>query len=131
MNTFESKVTIAAPANKVYDFLSDFNNHQQLMPENISNWASTFNTASFTIQNMGSISLKIDNRTENKAIVIIPDGKAPFDMELKWELFENEEHTAVTFTISAELNMMLKMVASGPLQKLADHQTLVLLSLIK
>ena len=131
MNTFESKVTIQAPADKVYNFLSDFNNHQQLMPENISNWTSTFNTASFTIQNMGSISLKINSRTENKSIVIIPDGKAPFDMELKWELFENEEHTAITFTISAELNMMLKMVASGPLQKLADHQTLVLLSLIK
>ncbi|WP_259067808.1 SRPBCC family protein [Mucilaginibacter sp. X4EP1] len=131
MNTFESKVTIQFPADKVYNFLSDFNNHQQLMPENIQNWASTFNTANFTIQNMGSISLKVGSRTENSEITIIPDGKTPFDMELKWELFENGQETSVTFTISAELNMMLKMVASGPLQKLADHQTLALIPAIK
>jgi len=131
MNTFESKVTIQAPADKVYNFLSDFNNHQQLMPENIQNWTSTFNTAAFAIQNMGSISLKIGSRTENSEITIVPDGKAPFEMELKWELFENGQETSVTFTISAELNMMLKMVASGPLQKLADHQTLALIPAIK
>ncbi len=131
MNTFESKVTIQAPANKIYNFLSDFNNHQQLMPENILNWTSTFNTAAFAIQNMGSISLKIGSRTENIEITIVPDGKAPFEMELKWELLANGQETLVTFTISAELNMMLKMVASGPLQKLADHQTLALIPAIK
>lgn len=131
MNTFESKVTIQFPADKVYNFLSDFNNHQQLMPENIQNWTSTFNTAAFTIQNMGGISLKIESRIENSQIIIVPDGKTPFEMELKWELVENGQETAVTFTISAELNMMLKMVASGPLQKLADHQTLALIPAIK
>ncbi|TWI96802.1 carbon monoxide dehydrogenase subunit G [Mucilaginibacter frigoritolerans] len=131
MTTFESKATINLPANTIYNFLSDFNNHQQLMPENIQNWTSTFNTAAFAIQNMGSISLKINSRTENSQIVIIPDQKPPFDMELKWELATNGADTLVTFTISAELNMMLKMLASGPLQKLADHETTALVSVIK
>jgi carbon monoxide dehydrogenase subunit G len=131
MTTFESKVTINLPASTIYNFLSDFNNHQQLMPENIQNWTSTFNTAAFAIQNMGSISLKINSRTENSKIIIIPDQKPPFDMELKWELTENGESTLVTYTISAELNMMLKMLASGPLQKLADHETSTLISAVK
>jgi carbon monoxide dehydrogenase subunit G len=131
MTTFESKITINLPANTIYNFLSDFNNHQQLMPDNIQNWTSTFNTAAFAIQNMGSISLKIDSRIENSKIVIIPDQKPPFDMELRWELTENGESTLVTYTISAELNMMLKMLASGPLQKLADHETSALISAIK
>jgi carbon monoxide dehydrogenase subunit G len=131
MTTFESKVTINLPASTVYNFLSDFNNHQQLMPENIQNWTSTFNTAAFSIQNMGSISLKIDSRTENSQIIIIPDQKPPFEMELKWVLTAHGEDTMVTYTISAELNMMLKMLASGPLQKLADHETSALVSAIK
>jgi len=131
MTTLESKVTINLPANTVYNFLSDFNNHQQLMPENIQNWTSTFNTAAFSIQNMGSISLKIDSRTENSQIIITPDQKPPFEMELKWVLTAHGEDTMVTYTISAELNMMLKMLASGPLQKLADHETSALVSAIK
>ena len=131
MTTFESKVTLNLPASKIYNFLSDFNNHQQLMPDNIQNWTSTIDTAAFAIQNMGSISLKIGERSENSKIVIIPDQKPPFDMELKWELIENGQATLVTFTISAELNMMLKMLDSGPLQKLADHETSALVSAIK
>ena len=50
-------------------------------------------------------------------------------MELKWTLLPKDESTAVTFTISADLNMMLKMVASGPLQKLTDHETQTLSTL--
>ena len=41
MTTFESKASINKPANEVYQFLADMNNHQQLMPENIQDWTST------------------------------------------------------------------------------------------
>ena len=53
MTTFESKITIHRPVSDVYNFLADLNNHQQLMPENIYNWNSTRDTASFTIQKYG------------------------------------------------------------------------------
>jgi hypothetical protein len=123
MTVFKSKITINRPSHDVYSFLADMNNHKALMPENILDWSSTFNTASFNVQNMAKLSLKVEKRNEDKGILIIPAEKPPFDLELKWELSPVGNYTDVVFTISADLNMMLKMMASGPLQKLADHQT--------
>ncbi len=124
MTIIKSSVTVDKPVNEVYAFLADLNNHQQLMPENIYNWSSTKDEAKFTIQNMAKLALKVSNRTENQEIQIIPSEEAPFPVELKWVLSDNGNNTTeATHIITAELNMMMKMLASGPLQKLADHQT--------
>ena len=123
MTTFESKVTISKPVNEVYQFLEDMNNHQQLMPDNILDWTSSTDEARFNIQNMAKLALRIDDRIENAEIKIIPFEKPPFDLELNWHLTDAGTHTEVVFTIAADLNMMMKMLASGPLQKLADHET--------
>lgn len=124
MTIIESTVELDLPIDKVYNFLEDLNNHQQLMPENIYNWSSTADEASFTIQNMAKLAIKISNRVPNSEIVAIPTEKAPFDVELKWTVAPNANGgTTAKHIISADLNMMMKMLASGPLQKLADHQT--------
>jgi carbon monoxide dehydrogenase subunit G len=123
MTNFESKVTINKPVADVYRFLADLNNHQQLMPENIYNWSSTADEARFTIQNMAKLALKVNNRVENKEIQIIPAEEAPFALELKWTLTDNGSSTTATYQIEADLNMMMKMLVSGPLQKLADSET--------
>jgi carbon monoxide dehydrogenase subunit G len=130
MTTFESKININRPVNEVYQFLTDLNNHQQLMPENIVNWTSTTDEARFAIENMGKLALKIDGRLENEEINIIPSEKPPFDLQLNWKLADAGTHTEVLFTISAELNMMMKMLASGPLQKLADHEAQSLVEIL-
>jgi len=100
------------------------------MPDNILDWQSTTDTASFNVQNMAKLSLKIANRTENSEIKIVPAEKPPFDLELRWELTPVNNNTQASFTISANLNMMMKMLASGPLQKLADHETQTLTSIL-
>ena len=131
MTTFQSKATINRPINEVYTFLADMNNHQQLMPDSISEWSSTVDEASFNIQNMVKLSLKVDSRTPDKLISIIPAAKPPFDMNLSWALSGDENETMVTYTISADLNMMMKMMASGPLQKLTDHETYTLAKVLR
>lgn len=123
MTLFESKVIINKPIDEVYQFLADMNNHQQLMPENIHDWSSTIDEASFNIQNMATLAIKIENRIGNSEIKITPFEKPPFELELKWVLNLADSGTDVAFSITADLNMMMKMLASGPLQKLADHET--------
>ena len=124
MTNFQSTVTVNKPLTEVYTFLSDLNNHQKLMPENIYNWSSTTDEARFTIQNMAKLALKVSSRTENEEIVIVTSEAGPFAVELKWSLKDNGNNTTeASHSISADLNMMMKMLASGPLQKLADHQT--------
>lgn len=127
MTIIESTVELDLPVDKVYLFLEDLNNHQQLMPENIYNWSSTTDEASFTIQNMAKLALKISNRVPNSEVVAIPKEKPPFDLELKWTIEPTSNGgTVAKHIISADLNMMMKMIAAGPLQKLADHQTKML-----
>lgn len=124
MTIIESKVLINKPISEVFAFLSDLNNHQQLMPENIYNWSSTKDEAKFTIQNMAKLAIKISSMTENQVIIATPTEEVPFALELKWVLNEDGNgQTEATHAISADLNMMMKMIVAGPLQKLVDHQT--------
>ncbi|MFD2146777.1 SRPBCC family protein [Mucilaginibacter antarcticus] len=122
MATFQGKTTINRTITDIYAFLSDFNNHKQLMPDNIQNWTSTYNEAGFGIQNMVQLSLQIVERIENSAVKIVATGNPPFPVKLLWDLRSADAGTEVTFTIDAELNMMMKMMASTPLQKLANHE---------
>jgi|SRR5690554_6215855 len=123
MTTIQSSVTVDQPAEQVYAFLADCNNHEALMPDNIYNWSSTRDEARFTIQNMAKLALKVGQRDENREVVFVPSEKAPFDVTLRWKLAAPAEgKTTATLLIEADLNMMMKMLASGPLQKLVDHQ---------
>lgn len=123
MTNIESTVSIDRPVSEVFDFLADLNNHQQLMPENIYNWSSTKDEARFTIQNMAKLALKVSSVTKDKEIVVKPSEAAPFELELKWTLNDlGDGKSEAIYTISADLNMMMKMIVSGPLQKLVDHE---------
>jgi hypothetical protein len=130
MSVFESTVTVNKPIAQVYAFLADMNNHRQLMPDNITDWASTADVASFNIQNITKLSIKIDERVVDSLIRIIPAEKPPFDVELKWVLSEAGSATQAVFTITADLNMMMKMLASGQLKKLVDEETTNLAKLL-
>jgi carbon monoxide dehydrogenase subunit G len=132
MTVIESAARVNKPVEQVYQYLADLNNHQQLMPDNIYNWSSTPDEATFTIQNMAKLSIKISSRIENQELIAVPSEKAPFDIELKWTVEDNGDGTTTAkHILSADLNMMMKMLASGPLQKLADHQTERLAEILK
>lgn len=123
MTLIQNSTTLNKPIEDVYAYLSDLNNHEQLMPENIYNWSSTSDEARFTIKNMAKLALKVTQRVENKEIVCEPSEEAPFKVRLSWKLDQlSTQETKATFVIEAELNMMMKMIASGPLQKLVDYQ---------
>ncbi|MBE8712382.1 SRPBCC family protein [Sphingobacterium hungaricum] len=123
MTIIQNSCIVNKPIEEVYEFLQDLNNHEQLMPDNIYNWSSTKDEARFTIKNMAKLSLKISQRIENQEVVCVPLEEAPFEITLRWKTQqESSEVTKATFVIEAQLNMMMKMMAAGPLQKLADHQ---------
>lgn len=123
MTVIQNHIVINKTVSEVYSFLADLNNHEQLMPDNIYDWTSTADEARFTIKNMAKLSLKINQRVENKEIICVPLEEAPFEVKLSWQVEEiSPLETKATFVIEAQLNMMMKMMASGPLQKLVDHQ---------
>ena len=129
MTVINSKTTLNQSAEKIYDFLTDLNNHQQLMPANVQNWTSNQNEARFNIQNMAKLAIRIASREPNNEVVLEAFDGPPFPLQIKWEITTADQSVMAKLTIAAELNMMMSMLANGPLQKLADHETQRLLEI--
>ena len=108
-------VTVNKPAKEVFAFLSDFNNYKRLMPEQVSDWESTADQCSFTIKGMGSLGMKIKERIPDTSVVIEKNGKAPFDFLLSCTISPKQDQSDVQLFFDADLNPMMKMMASKPL----------------
>jgi len=117
---------VKASQHKVFDFLSDFNNYQQLMPEQIVNWQSDAETCSFTIKGMADLGLKFARKEIPATLELVPNGKSPVKFSLLIHLepdILNEQNTVVRVDVAADLNPMLAMVAKRPLENLANSIT--------
>lgn len=115
------KILINCNQDRIFNFLSNFNNFGKLMPEQIINWQSTEDTCSFTIKGMTDLSMKIKEKIAFHTILITSYGKVPFDFELKcsFEDFGNFQ-TQSQLIFIADLNPMLSMMASKPLQNFVN-----------
>ena len=109
------KVTVNKPAKEVYNFLSDFNNFKQLMPEQVVNWKSTSDECSFTIQGMATLGMKIVEKKPDTFIKIIKNGSAPFDFTLSCMIEDLKQQRTVKLAFDVDLNPMMKMMATKPL----------------
>lgn len=117
MTTFNSEqVTIARNNRLIFDFLSDFNNFESLMPPQVSDWQSDSEHCSFNIQNMATLGMRYEFKKPFDHIKIVSEGKSPFNFDLQCFLEPAGENlTNVELQLNADLNMMLKMIASKPL----------------
>ena len=122
MTRIESEMqTINSSIETVFNFLSNFNNFEKLMPEQIINWKSTEDTCSFTIKGMTDLSMKIIKRTPFSEIVMASDGKAPFNYELIAILKTITKDTCRSqLVFNAELNAMLSMMVNKPLENFVN-----------
>ena len=112
MTRIESdKTTINKTAKEAFDFLSDFNNFQKLMPEQVVGWKSTADECTFTIKGMATLGMKIVEKTPNSLIKVIKNGSAPFDFTLSCMIEDLQSQCAVQLAFDADLNPMMKMMA--------------------
>lgn len=116
MTRIESdSVTVAKTSREVYDFLSDFNNFRKLMPEQVTNWNSTSEECSFTINGMATLGMRIIEKTPHTMIKAVKHGSAPFDFTLTCVIEDKGPECSVRLVFDADLNPMLKMMAQTPL----------------
>jgi hypothetical protein len=120
MTRIESdKTLINKSRSETFLFLSNFNNYKSIMPEQVTDWNSTENECSFTIKGMASLGMKIKEKKPGSEIIIVKNGKAPFDFELHCmidEASENQNHCYLQLFFDADLNPFLKMMAEKPLK---------------
>jgi carbon monoxide dehydrogenase subunit G len=118
MATFRSEqVTIARSDGFVFGFLTDFNNFLKLMPPQVTDWKSDGESCSFNIQNMATLGMRYKDKTPDSHIFIKSDGKVPFDFDLQCFIENNGDQSCrAILEFNADLNPMLKMIASKPLE---------------
>lgn len=122
MKKFESEnVQLNRSAEEVFEYVGNLSNFGKFMPEQITNWQATADTCSFTVQNMTTLSMKIQERVPFERVNVVPDGKAPFDFSLQVILVPiRTDHCEAKIIFNADLNPVFSMMASKPLQNLVD-----------
>jgi carbon monoxide dehydrogenase subunit G len=117
MQTLKSDTQIIqASASRVFEFLSDFNNLEKLMPEKVTNWNSTMTNCSFTIQGMATLNMKQGENKTDSLIQMIAHGKNPFQYDLNTHIEAVDENQCrVHIVFNADMNPMLAMMAKKPL----------------
>lgn len=122
MTEFKSKqISIIKPAEYIFSYLDDFNNFENLLPDQVTNWQATKDNCSFTIQGMANLNIKKGSKTEFSHLSYDSEGSSPFEFSLHFHFNEKSESDTETHIIfQANLNPMLKMMASRPLQNLVE-----------
>jgi hypothetical protein len=110
------KVLIKKSQEEIFAFLSNFNNFEKLMPEQVTNWESTEHECKFTIAGMATLGMKIKEKVPFSLIKVERNGQAPFDFTLDCTINNAEAgNCMVQLIFNADLNPMLKMMAVKPL----------------
>lgn len=122
MHHIKSKtIAVSASASRIYDFISDFNNMEKLMPEKVVDWKSTMTTCTFTIQGMATLNMKQGQNKSNELVQMLADGKNPFQYDLNTFISaQGEDASEIYLQLNADLNPMLAMMAKKPLENFVN-----------
>jgi carbon monoxide dehydrogenase subunit G len=115
------KAMINCQAQKVYDFLSNFDNFERLLPDQVINWQSTGDSCSFEVKGLAKIGLRITSKTPCTEIIMIGEGKLPFGFTFTTFIHNTTaEQCQVQMVIDADMNPFIAMMAEKPLQNFVD-----------
>lgn len=121
--TFESSVkSVSYAPETIYNLLCDFNNFSDVIQnQKVKDWESTTDTCRFKVEGVGEVGLRIIDREPFSTIKYTADGKTPFNFYLWVQIKEVAGNDSrIKLTIKADMNPMMKMVASQPIQKFLD-----------
>lgn len=128
---------IDSPIQDVYALLSDFHKIGRLaemakqmgmsgsqsadlekISEKIESTRFTEDACYITVKGLGEVAVKMVEKEEPKLIKLGGDGALPFEFNFWIQLLENGPYdTRMKITFHGELNMMLKMLLKGKLEK--------------
>jgi carbon monoxide dehydrogenase subunit G len=123
MSRVESRIGIIKESEeKIYKFLSDFNNFRHIVPEEqVKNWKSNGDTCKFDVEGIGSVGLKILEKEPNKLIKMTGDGDNPVPFTVWIQIKElAEKDSRIRITAEVQINPLMASMLKSPLQKFVD-----------
>ena len=124
MNTkFESRQgKISLQEEKIFGFISDFNNFRQFIPQDkINDYQSSQEECSFSVPGAGMLKLKIVEKEPFSLLKIGGEGMGNQTFSFWIQLKKVEEmDTRVKLTLAADLNPVMKMMVAKPMEQFLD-----------
>ncbi len=123
MTRIESKIgVVKQPAEKIFNYISNFNNFSQLIPEDkVKDFESTSDTCRFKVEGIGQAGLRIIEKEPHKLIKISSDEETTFDLLLWIQIKEIEPgDSRLKITTEVNLNPMMATMVRKPLKNFID-----------
>ena len=117
MNLETQKITVQKSAKEIFEFLTDLNNFEGLMPESKEKFEVDGDSFIFGLKGMPEIRLVLQEQVEYSKIVLgAASSKLPFTLTLDInEVDDNSSENQLFF--KGDFNPMMAMMIKGPLQK--------------
>ncbi len=119
MNLSTPEIQVKKSAEELYNFLSDFNNFEQLMPGNTDKFEITENGFLFALKGMPTIKLKLAEKIPFSKISL-GSASEQFPFTLTVHIKENGDFATANFDFNGKFNPMITMMVKKPLQKFID-----------
>ena len=123
MEKYESKQQqIFKSAAMIFPMISDFSLLTPAVADKVEEWSADRDSCSFKVKGF-VVKLVVAERVENKHIKIVAgEGGVPIDFSFWIQLHEvSPNDTRIRLVLHAELNMMLRMMVGGKIQKGRDQ----------
>ena len=119
MNLETPNIPVQKTAEDLYNFLSDFKNFEQIMPENTEFFELRDNGFVFGLKGMPKIKLKLDEKIPFSKITLASAAEK-FPFTLVANIIDDSDKSKVNFKFDGKFNPMITMMVKKPLQKFID-----------
>ncbi len=122
MEKYESKQQqVRRSAEQIYAMVSDFRNFTPMMQDRMEDWQADEDSCSFKTMGV-SAHLRIVDKEVNKFVKISGDEGTPIDFAFWFQMKEVAPYdTRIRLVLHAKLNMVMKMMVGGKIQKGLDE----------
>ncbi len=123
LSYFESRHgKLTCTAENVFSFVTDIRNFEQFIPvDTVSNWSAEKESCSFNVPMLGTVSFRIAEKEINRKVEFTGDALQKNDFSMLLAISDNGAGPAeVKVTLKADLNPILKTMASGPITRFLD-----------
>lgn len=107
---------------QIFSFVTDVRNFERFIPSgSVVDWKATQDSCSFTIPRVGDVSLSIVQKEENSLVAYKGNAIKNNNFDLILYISRKPDNKAdVKAALNAELNPMMKMIASKPIRQFLE-----------
>lgn len=117
MNVNTQKVKFQKNQQDTFEFLSDMENYRQLMPDDTKSFDVHESGNGFSVQigSLPKVGMKLKEKSEpSKLVFESPSPNFEYYLTINIEPFD-EGHSEISLDFDGKFNMMIEMMAKGPL----------------